>query len=166
MENSASVAESDSGQVKQKIPHPDGIDSEKRVYELILDYQREGNPETRQAIVQACSPLIDNLIRQHNFCAYEDPDALRSECIIKLFKAIRHYDPARGRAFSCLSVAFTRFLISYVQTVRTRTKRNGQANLSADTSQEKGCSAGSAKEADAVHHDSLKRKTARVSRFS
>jgi hypothetical protein len=25
-----------------------------------------------------------------------------------------------------LSVAFTRFLISYVQTVRTRTKRNGQ----------------------------------------
>jgi hypothetical protein len=38
--------------------------------------------------------------------------------------------------------------------------------LSADTSQEKGCSAGSAKEADAVHHDSLKRETAHVSRFS
>jgi hypothetical protein len=40
------------------------------------------------------------------------------------------------------------------------------SQLSADTSQEKGCSAGSAKKADAVHHDSLKRKTARVSRFS
>ena len=64
MENSASVAESDSGQVKQKIPHPDGIDSEKRVYELILDYQREGNPETRQAIVHACSPLDFKILKK------------------------------------------------------------------------------------------------------
>jgi hypothetical protein len=116
----------------QKIPtlhHPEGIAPEamffreKEVRDLILEYQRSASPETWQAIVMACLPLIESLIRHHNFQLYEDKDTLKNECIIKLFKAIRHYDPARGRAFSCLSVAFTRFLISYVQTVRTRAKR-------------------------------------------
>jgi len=133
MENSVPAAESDSGQVKQKIHDPEGIEPETiffheaQVRELILEYQREPKPETWQAIVNGTLPLIESLIRQHNFCAYEDPDALKNECILKLFKTIRHYDPARGRAFSCLSVAFTRFLITYIQTLRTQTKRNGQA---------------------------------------
>jgi hypothetical protein len=96
---------------------------EAQVRELILEYQRSSRPETWQAIVMACLPLIESLIRSHNFQLYEDKDALKNECIIKLFKAIKHYNPERGRAFSCLSVAFTRFLISYVQTVRSRTKR-------------------------------------------
>ena len=108
----------------QKIPtlhHPDGIEPDRiffhetQVRDLILEYQRSANPETWQAIVMACLPLIESLIRHHNFQLYEDKDALKNECIIKLFKAIRHYNPDRGRAFSVLSVAFTRFLISYVQ---------------------------------------------------
>ena len=109
--------------------HPEGIEPDRmffcetQVHELILDYQRSANPETWQAIVMACLPLIESLIRHHNFQLYEDKDALKNECIIKLFKAIKRYDPDRGRAFSVLSVAFTRFLISYVQTVRIRTKR-------------------------------------------
>ena len=116
----------------QKIPtmhHPEGIEPgrmffhETQVRELILEYQRSGNPETWQAIVLACLPLIESLIRSHNFQLYEDKDALKNVCVLKLFKAIRHYNPDRGRAFSCLSVAFTRFLISYVQTVRTRARR-------------------------------------------
>ena len=52
-----------------------------------------------------------------------DQESLRSECVIKLSKAIRHYNPERGRAFSCLTVAPTRFLFSYVTTIRTRVKR-------------------------------------------
>jgi hypothetical protein len=124
MENSAPVL--------QKIPtlhHPQGIEPdrmffhEETVRNLILDYQREPTPETWQGIVTACLPLIESLIRGHNFQLYEDKDALKNECIIKLFKVIRHYNPERGRAFSCLSVAFTRFLISYVQTVRVRSQR-------------------------------------------
>jgi hypothetical protein len=71
----------------------------------------------------ACLPLIDSLIRKHGFQLSEDQDALRNECVIKLSKAIRHHNPERGRAFSCLTVAFTRFLISYVTTIRTRTRR-------------------------------------------
>jgi DNA-directed RNA polymerase specialized sigma subunit len=95
----------------QKIPtlhHPEGINpdqmffQETRVHELILDYQRQASQETWQAIVMACLPLIDSLIRKHSFQLYEDQNALRNECIIKLFKAIRHYNPERGRAFSCL----------------------------------------------------------------
>jgi hypothetical protein len=116
----------------QKIPtkhHPEGIDpdqmffDEGRVHELILSYQRDGEPETWQAIVMGCLPLIDSLIRKYSFQIYEDMGALRNECILKLFKTIWHYDPARGRAFSCLTVAITRFLFSYVATIRTRTRR-------------------------------------------
>jgi hypothetical protein len=124
MENSVPVV--------QKIPtlhHPEGIEPgriffhEEQVRNLILDYQREPSPETWQAIVMACLPLIESLIRSHNFHLYEDKDALKNECIIKLFKAIQHYDPARGRAFSVLSVAITRFLFSYVAMIRTRSRR-------------------------------------------
>jgi DNA-directed RNA polymerase specialized sigma subunit len=94
----------------QKIPtrhHPEGIDPEQmffqetRVHNLILSYQRGGDPETWQAIVLACLPLIDSLVWKHHFQIYEDPEALRNECVVKLSKAIRHYNPERGRAFSC-----------------------------------------------------------------
>jgi len=117
---------------REKIPtrhHPKGIDpdqmffQETEVHDLILSYQRDGDPETWQAIVMGCLPLIDSLIRKHSFQLYEDQDALRNECVIKLFKAIPHYNPERGRAFSCLTVAITRFLFSYVAMVRTRAKR-------------------------------------------
>jgi hypothetical protein len=117
---------------RERIPtkhHPEGIDpgqmffDEARVHDLILSYQRDGDPETWQAIVMGCLPLIDSLIRKFHFQLYEDFEALRNECVIKLFKAIKNYDPARGRAFSCLTVAITRFLFSYVATVRTRAKR-------------------------------------------
>jgi hypothetical protein len=132
MESSVPFAGSGSVPAGQKIStrhHPEGIDpdqmffNETRVHDLILSYQRDGNPETWQAIVMACLPLIDSLIRKHHFQLYEEMDALRNECVCKLFKAIRHYNPERGRAFSCLTVAITRFLISYVQAIRTRAKR-------------------------------------------
>ena len=109
--------------------HPEGIEPdriffhEEEVCNLILEYQREPSPETWQKIVLGCLPLIESLIRHHNFQLYEDKEALKNECIIKLFKSLKHFDPNRGRAFSVLSVAFYRFLISYVQTVRMRTKR-------------------------------------------
>ena len=90
---------------------------------MILEYQRDGKPETWQKIVLACLPLIDSLIRKFNFQIYEEVAALRNECVLKLFKAIRHYNPDRGRAFTVLTIAFTRFLISYVQTLRTRSRR-------------------------------------------
>jgi hypothetical protein len=116
----------------EKIPtlhHPEGIEPdrmffhEETVRNLILEYQREPTPQTWQGIVVACLPLIESLIRGHNFQLYEDKDVLKNECIIKLFKTIRHFNPDRGRAFSVLSVAFTRFLFSYVQNVRLRSKR-------------------------------------------
>jgi hypothetical protein len=65
--------------------------------------------------------------RQHDqeasFPDLREQDALRNECIVKLFKAIRHYNPERGRAFSVLTVALGHFLFSYVATVRTRGRR-------------------------------------------
>ena len=127
-----SVSLNGSGSGPQKIPtlhHPEGIDPdqiffyETKIHDLILAYQREPSVETWQAIVMGCLPLIDSLIRSHHFELYDDQDALRGECILKLFKVIQHFNPARGRAFSVLSVAITRFLISYVQAIRSRAKR-------------------------------------------
>jgi hypothetical protein len=70
--------------------------------------------------VIGCLPLIDSLIKKYRFQGYYDAEALRNECIVKLSKAIHHYKPERGRAFSVLTVAITRFLFSYVATIRTR----------------------------------------------
>jgi hypothetical protein len=130
MENSVPLA--GSGLIKQKIPtlhHPEGIDpeqmffQEEKVHDLILSYQRDPDPETWQRIVTACLPLIDSLIRKFNFQVYEELEVLRNECVIKLHKAIRHYNPERGRAFSVITVALQRFLFSSVATIRTRTRR-------------------------------------------
>jgi DNA-directed RNA polymerase specialized sigma subunit len=128
MESSVPFAGSGEDLKRQKLPtlhHLEGIDpdqmffDESRVHNLILSYQRDASAETWQAIVMECLPLIDSLIREHHFQIYEDMD----ECVIKLFKAIPHYDPKRGRAFSCLTVAVTRFLFSYVAVIRTRARR-------------------------------------------
>jgi hypothetical protein len=76
------------GQKIRTLHHPEGIEPDRiffhetQVCDLILEYQREGNPETWQAIVMACLPLIDTLIRQHKFQLYEETDALRNECVI------------------------------------------------------------------------------------
>jgi DNA-directed RNA polymerase specialized sigma24 family protein len=132
MQSSVLEAGSGSYPLGQKIPtkhHPEGIDPEAmffdelKVHRLILEYQCQQSAETWQAIVMGCLPLIDSLIRKYGFQRYEDAEALQHECVIKLFKAIRHYNPDRGRAFSCLTVAITRFLFSYVATIRTRTRR-------------------------------------------
>ena len=80
------------GQKIRTLHHPEGINPEAmffheaQVRELILEYQRSASPETWQAIVMACLPLIESLIRSHNFQLYEDKDALKNECIIKLLK--------------------------------------------------------------------------------
>jgi DNA-directed RNA polymerase specialized sigma subunit len=128
MENS--LAASGSSPVKLLTKrHPEGIEPdqiffhEAEIHDLILAYQRDPTPEIWQAIVIGSLPLIDSLIRKHSFQLYDDQDALRSECVLKLHKAIQHYNPARGRAFSVLSVALFRFLISHVQMIRTRGKR-------------------------------------------
>ena len=110
MEHPVPFTESGCTPPGEKIPtrhHPEGIDpdqmffQEARVHELILSYQRDGDPQTWQAIVMACLPLIDSLIRKFNFQLFESVEALRNECVVKLSKAIRHYNPERGRAFSC-----------------------------------------------------------------
>ena len=68
----------------QKIPtlhHPEGIDpdqmffQESKVHELMLSSQRDSDPQTWQAIVMGCLPLIDSLIRKHGFQLYEDQNA-------------------------------------------------------------------------------------------
>jgi hypothetical protein len=104
---SSPFADSGEDLKRQKIPtlhHPEGIDldqmffDESRVHDLILAYQRDGAPETWQAIVMGCLPLIDSLIRKHRFQIYEDFEALRNECIIKLFKEkARSACQSRGR---------------------------------------------------------------------
>jgi hypothetical protein len=90
MEHPVPFTESGCTPPGEKIPtrhHPEGIDpdqmffQEARVHELILSYQRDGDPETWQAIVMACLPLIDSLIRKHHFQIYEDVEALRTSAL-------------------------------------------------------------------------------------
>jgi hypothetical protein len=109
--------------------HPQGIDeselffNEERVFNLVLAYQQTKDVKIWQEIVTETIPLIDTIIRNYHFQAYDSIDALRSECAIKLSKVLMKFDPARGRCFSHFSVSFKHFLISYAQKVRNKTKR-------------------------------------------
>ena len=108
--------------------HPDGIcDSElffneQVVCDLILEYQRNRDVLIWQKIVEETMPLIDTIIRDHNFQQFEEIDALRAECATKLSKVLLNYDPARDRCFTHFSVSFKHFLISYVQKVKNKAK--------------------------------------------
>jgi hypothetical protein len=101
------------------VHHPEGIEeskiffNEKEVTALVLSWQQTQETETWQAIVLACLPLIDTVIRTYRFQRYDEMDALRSECVIKLAKMVSSYDPAKGGSFSFFNVGLKRFLLTY-----------------------------------------------------
>jgi len=109
--------------------NPGGIDeselffNEEVVFNLVLEYQKTRDIAVWQRIVTETIPLIDTIIRNYHFQQYDEVDALRAECAIKLSKVLLKFDPARGRCFSHFSVSFKHFLISYAQKVRNKTKR-------------------------------------------
>lgn len=109
--------------------NPGGIDeselffNEETVFNLVLEYQKTRDIKVWQRIVIETIPLIDTIIRNYHFQQYDEVDALRAECAIKLSKVLLKFDPARGRCFSHFSVSFKHFLISYAQKVRNKTKR-------------------------------------------
>src|SRR6201981_2084932 len=86
--------------------HPEGITeddlffNEETVFNLVLEYQKNQRVELWKRIVEETIPLIDTIIRNYNFQQYDEIDALRAECTIKLSKVLLKYDPARGRCFS------------------------------------------------------------------
>jgi hypothetical protein len=108
--------------------HPEGINdediffNEETVFNLVLEYQKTRQVETWKKIIEETLPLINTIIRNYNFQQYDDIDALRSECAIKLFKVLPKYDPARGRCFTHFSVSLKHFLISYAQKVKNKAK--------------------------------------------
>ena len=115
------------GKIKT-LHHPEGIEeddiffNEETVFNLVLDYQKNQQVETWKRIVEETIPLIDTIIRNYNFHQYDEIDALRAECTIKLSKVLMKYDPARGRCFTHFSISFKHFLISYAQKVRNKAK--------------------------------------------
>ena len=82
--HSIEVSQTESVPAREKIPtlhHPEGIDpdqmffQESKVHELMLSSQRDSDPQTWQAIVMGCLPLIDSPIRKCGFQLYEDQNA-------------------------------------------------------------------------------------------
>jgi len=108
--------------------HPEGIEdadlffNEEEVVNLVLEYQKTQRVETWKKIVEKTIPLIDTIIRNYSFQQYDEIDALRAECTIKLSKVLMKYDPSRGRCFSHFSISFKHFLISYAQKIRNKAK--------------------------------------------
>src|SRR6201993_2105968 len=115
------------GRVKT-LHHPEGITeedlffNEETVFNLVLEYQKTQRVETWKKIVEETIPLIDTIIRNYNFHQYDEIDALRAECTIKLSKVLMKYDPTRGRCLTHFSISFKHFLISYAQKVRNKAK--------------------------------------------
>jgi hypothetical protein len=108
------------------VRHPEGISegalffNEEKVAALIIQFQKEGEDKFWQAIVLECNSLIEALIRYYRFTQYDELDAVRGECIIKLRRVIEVFDPSRGRAFSHISWCLKNFLISFARNSRRR----------------------------------------------
>src|ERR1700757_1607231 len=72
--------------------NPGGIDeselffNEDVVFDLVLEYQKTRDVAVWQRIVEETIPLIDTIIRNYHFQQYDEVDALRAECAIKLSK--------------------------------------------------------------------------------
>jgi hypothetical protein len=125
--------------------HPEGIPqdemffNEEAVSGLILKWRDTGDILVWQEIVKESLALVDTLILDGGFTDWEEMDALRSECVIKLSKVIEKFDPKRGRAFTIFSISIKHFLISYSQKIRSKSKfianvEDGYLeNLSGDT---------------------------------
>src|ERR1700676_972586 len=97
--------------------------NEQVISDFILEYKQNRDILIWKKIVEEAMPLIDTIIRDHNFHQYEEIDALRAECAVKLSKVLLNHDPAQGRCFTHFSVSFKNFLISYVQKVENKAKR-------------------------------------------
>jgi len=113
----------------EKIPtlrHPEGLDKdefffdEDIVRELVLKYQQSHDVDVWKKIVDESVPLIDTLILYGKFTEYDDLDALRSECILKIHKILDKYDPRRGKIYTLFSVSIKNFLVSYAQKIDKR----------------------------------------------
>lgn len=83
--------------------------NEKVICDFILEYKHNRDILIWKKIVDEVMPLIDTIIRDNNFHQFEEIDALRAECAVKLSKVLLNHDPAPGR---CLRISVSRLRIS------------------------------------------------------
>jgi hypothetical protein len=98
------------------------IFDEARIAPLILEWQQTREETLFSQIVEGSLDLIQTIIRHHHFFDYDEVDALTNDCVLKLRKALPKFQPARGRAFSFISVAVKHYLICRAQRIGTYTK--------------------------------------------
>jgi hypothetical protein len=108
--------------------HPEGVSekelffNEEKVAALIVEYQRGKEERVWQEIVLESLSAIEALIKHYRFHQYDEVEAIRGDCIIKLRRIIEVYDPARGRAFSHIFWSLKNFLISFARNSRRRSE--------------------------------------------
>ena len=96
---------------------------ERRIAELIVRWQRDGDGETFAEIIRASLPLINHLIYKYSAQSRDDFAEVRAEVILKLSKALLKFDPARGKAFTLYYFAIKRFLFSRFEKIAVRRSR-------------------------------------------
>jgi hypothetical protein len=96
---------------------------ERRIAELIVRWQRDGDGETFAEIIRASLPLINHLIYKYSAQSRDDFAEVRAEVILKLSKALLKFDPARGKAFTLYYFAIKRFLFSRFEKMAVRRSR-------------------------------------------
>jgi Sigma-70 region 2 len=113
------------------IRHPEGIPKEKIFFEeekvaaLIVAWQKNREPDLFRQIFEASLPLMQGIIYSRRFLNQihgTEVGELVNEAVIKLYRALPTFDPARGRAFTLLSLTFNHFFLSRLSTYRTRVK--------------------------------------------
>lgn len=89
------------------------IFDEKKVVGLIDEWNETKDLDVFRRILVETIPLIDSIALKYHFTKYDDLEALRSECIIKIARnVLPKFDKNRGRAFSVFSVAIKNYLMS------------------------------------------------------
>jgi hypothetical protein len=81
---------------------------------LIEDYNTNGNAESLNALLEHVEPLARSILEYRCTTRHEGIDELLSRIRIKLWKSVELFDPARGSAFSFVSMVISRVAMTAV----------------------------------------------------
>jgi hypothetical protein len=95
-------------------PHWDNA----KIESLIAAYQTHGDVKSLAAIVELTKERALTLIRFRKTSRYRAEDELLSDVNFKLMRAVAHFDPQKGSAFTFVSQVVTNVLCTSVSNVR------------------------------------------------
>jgi HK97 family phage major capsid protein len=102
---------------------------EKEALALFQRWQTTGDIDVLNSLLLLCVPVAERLIAVRQTYLYEETSVLVNNCLIRLARNLRHFDPARGRMYTLVTKICECVLTDSVR----KTKRLGEFCPLSDT---------------------------------